>query len=425
MIKFNNKGFAISGMLYSSLILFLVLLLGVLSIMASRKIVLDKEKKEVMDELNGAGSDNPMFTIVGREMFVANTYGGTVNILEGVSAVGSDGQIIDPMDIEYTSVPAFVPNVNGNYKITYKVVDNKGKQASDTRTIVVENPSPDVFDFTNSMVEYPILETGVYSLEVWGAEGGKRDGTGVGGKGGYSYGEASLSKFDLLYVTVGGKGDAVGRGYNGGGVAGWNGYFNPVLYGFGGGGTDIRYYANSEIFNSESLNSRIIVAGGGGSVGAKIRSGGAGGGANGMNAVGGYYDLTSPLSGMGGTQTQGGSGGNNNSGIFGIGGMGIVRGGGYGGAGGGGWFGGGGTYPDSSGDDDRGGGGGSGYILTADSIADPGKPEDYSPPSKYYLTNPVPKAGNELMPDPFGTGEITGKTGHGYARIIPLKYFRN
>jgi hypothetical protein len=56
-MKLNNNGFAISGMLYASLILFLALLLGVLSIMASRKIILDKQKTEIVNKLSGV--DNP------------------------------------------------------------------------------------------------------------------------------------------------------------------------------------------------------------------------------------------------------------------------------------------------------------------------------------------------------------------------------
>ncbi len=53
----NNKGFAISGIIYSLLILFLLLLFGILSIMGARKMILDKLKNEVMEELNGENSD--------------------------------------------------------------------------------------------------------------------------------------------------------------------------------------------------------------------------------------------------------------------------------------------------------------------------------------------------------------------------------
>lgn len=44
----NNKGFAISGILYTMLLLFVIILAGVLSMMSSRKILLDKTKKDVL-----------------------------------------------------------------------------------------------------------------------------------------------------------------------------------------------------------------------------------------------------------------------------------------------------------------------------------------------------------------------------------------
>ena len=51
----NNKGFAVSGIIYSILILFLLLLFSILSIMGARKMVLDKLKNDVMNELNDNG----------------------------------------------------------------------------------------------------------------------------------------------------------------------------------------------------------------------------------------------------------------------------------------------------------------------------------------------------------------------------------
>ena len=48
----NNKGFAISGIIYSILILFLLLIFSIISIMGARKMILDKLKNDVMSELN-------------------------------------------------------------------------------------------------------------------------------------------------------------------------------------------------------------------------------------------------------------------------------------------------------------------------------------------------------------------------------------
>lgn len=47
-----KKGFAISGLVYSILILFLILIFGILGILGSRKLILDKMKNSLMGELN-------------------------------------------------------------------------------------------------------------------------------------------------------------------------------------------------------------------------------------------------------------------------------------------------------------------------------------------------------------------------------------
>ena len=50
----NNKGIAISGILYAALILFMTLMLGILVMATSRKVLLDKEKIDILKELEGS-----------------------------------------------------------------------------------------------------------------------------------------------------------------------------------------------------------------------------------------------------------------------------------------------------------------------------------------------------------------------------------
>jgi len=50
-MKLNNKGFAISGVLYSLLILFVTLFIGILTILASTKFSLDKVKNDINNKL--------------------------------------------------------------------------------------------------------------------------------------------------------------------------------------------------------------------------------------------------------------------------------------------------------------------------------------------------------------------------------------
>ena len=54
MLKLNNKGFAIASILYSIMVLFLILLLSILGMLGSRKATLDKNKKDIVNELNHA-----------------------------------------------------------------------------------------------------------------------------------------------------------------------------------------------------------------------------------------------------------------------------------------------------------------------------------------------------------------------------------
>ena len=51
-MRLNNKGLAASGIIYSILILFLILIFGILGILGSRKMILDKLKNDVLEQLN-------------------------------------------------------------------------------------------------------------------------------------------------------------------------------------------------------------------------------------------------------------------------------------------------------------------------------------------------------------------------------------
>ncbi len=256
------------------------------------------------------------------------------------------------------------------------------------------NDSQTVFeyDYTGEEQTFTAPKEGYYKLETWGAQGGDR-GNNNGGKGGYSTGIIHLEENETLSIYVGGNG-TTNNGYNGGGLL-------PGLNIYGGGATDIRIKGNS-------LYNRVIVAGGGGSVGSTSNAGGVGGGTTGGNAIGGYG-----AAGTGGTQIAPGTG--NTSGTFGQGGDGINSNGGYGGAGGGGFYGGGGSGVDSSGDDDRSGAGGSGFVWNES--ASETIPEGYLLTSDSYLTSATTISGDNDFTSPFEDEEETGHTGNGYAKI--------
>ena len=287
-----------------------------------------------------------------------------------------------------------------------------------TDTIYLSSNSDVIdFDYTGA-VQSVTLNAGTYTLECWGAQGGYRSSSSYGGAGGYSIGTLSLSSKTTLYIYVGGSGNSVtsanSSGYYPGGFNG-GGYRNT--YKGGGGATDIR-------IGTDSLYSRVIVAGGGGSDGSSSQSGGYAGGTSGARGSFGYGSY-----GYGGNQTAtysslnaiASQGTNNNSSDcaagFGFGGFGCYSSSGYGGAGGGGWYGGQGTYPDGSGDDDGGGGGGSGYVYTSSTAKN--YPNGCLLNSSYYLTDAQTIAGNQAFTSPEGTSE-TGHSGNGFCRITNM-----
>lgn len=56
-MKLNNRGFAISTLMYMILILAIILILATLSILSSRKLILDKIKVEIVESIYGVDSD--------------------------------------------------------------------------------------------------------------------------------------------------------------------------------------------------------------------------------------------------------------------------------------------------------------------------------------------------------------------------------
>lgn len=294
----------------------------------------------------------------------------------------------------------------------YKVVDQAGNERLVSFNITTGQCGYDlgdafIFSYTGSSQSFSskmgTVCSGRYKIEIWGAQGGFRYSSSYGGRGGYASATLSLNENQNLYVYVGASGN--NGGWNGGGS-------RERGYPGGGGATDVRTVDNgSDWSNTVGLNSRLLVAGGGGSDGATNKYGGYGGGLYGESAYQSYGS-----GGGGGSQTSGGYGGNNNSGTFGIGGRGLYRSSGNGGAGGGGWYGGGGVYPDGSGDDDRGGGGGSGFVLTNGAAV----PSSYLlSPDDYKLTDTILIAGNETVPT-FDGWYTTGNSGNGNAKVTYL-----
>lgn len=217
-----------------------------------------------------------------------------VNIIKGVSYIDEGATLTingEDASEQLTITGSVNTNVIGTYTITYTYEDY-----STSRTVNVLSAQEDEFEYKGHYEEYIVPATGLYKLEVWGAEGGS--GTQLGGKGGYSTGIVQLTKGTTLYVYVGGRGNNYNSadksgGFNGGGPGNGNVAGGQTGNPSGGGATDIR-------IGTDSLYSRVIVAGAGGGGGSSVL-GGYGGGTVGQDPPG--------ASAKGGTQIAGGNGG--------------------------------------------------------------------------------------------------------------------
>ena len=196
------------------------------------------------------------------------------------------------------------------------------------------------FEYTGGVQSFTVPVTGLYRLEVYGAQGGSYS-SGTGGKGGYARGYIALDKGTTIYIVVGGTGS-----YNGGGTTSGGSGSN------GGGATHIATTNRGVLKNYSNYKSEILIVAGGGGGGAYAYNepcyGGTGGG-----TTGGRATACDGSGGYGGSQTAGGAPTSSEgvAGSFGQGGSGYIAGGG------GGYYGGGSGQVYFSG-----GGGGSGYI---------------------------------------------------------------
>lgn len=271
----------------------------------------------------------------------------------------------------------------------------------------------DVFNYEYTGAAQSVaLPAGTYKFEVWGAQGGSYYAYYKGGAGGYSIGTwTTTAESTRLYIYVGGQPAtvdtekaAVPGGFNGGGD-GFNRNYRVYTYGQGGGGgTDIR-------IGYDSLYARIIVAGGGGGSASKEAF---------LTKYGGGETGGSPVDGYAGSQTSGGTQGN--QGTFGQGGSAPTTRNNYNygpGGGGGGWYGGS-AYntandsPETLRDQN---GGGSGYVWTSATASS--YPSGCLLNTTDYLTDAKTYAGNTSFPAVSGGAE-TGHAGHGYVRITVI-----
>ena len=164
---------------------------------------------------------------------------------------------------------------SGNDGWTYTATVAAGNYVSQTiqsqRTFIYKGW---VYEFTGGIQSLAITQTGSYTLEVWGAQGGNINSTWTGGLGGKMTGTITFSGSTTLYVVVGGQGAHNSNmsgavvstgGYNGGGNSMTASGYSANLHAAGGGGATHIATATGVLSSlSSSQETVLIVAGGGG-----------------------------------------------------------------------------------------------------------------------------------------------------------------
>ena len=292
--------------------------------------------------------------------------------------------------------------------------------------------------------EFNVEMSGTYKIQLWGAQGGS---IWSGGKGGYTEGNIYLTKGTQLYIYVGGTTNNTTGGYNGGGNGAVSTGDDRRTGRGGGGSTDIRLVSGSWV-DAKGINSRIMVAAGGGGDAHRYYSpdsgnyysNGYGGSAGGLKGYDGYTNgnknwHSNGQQGIGGTQSKPGYTLSVTSNIASLGIGGTTTGNGAGG--GGGYYGGG-----ASNMGGIGGAGGSSYISGHEgciAIDASGSPlvdsyttlADSVHLSGYKFTNTYMVDGNGYFWDTekrtlvnqydnTGTTTQAGQSGNGYAKITYL-----
>lgn len=392
----DSGGFAIAGVVYSILLLFIILLTSLLVMLGNRKRILDSLNAEVADNINGEIGLQIHFqykdVLVANQTKVSNF---AFNLLDGVS-VTYNGNNIDSSTITYTSSPAFNGSKNGTYEVSYSI-QYQNVTASSKRKITVADPNLYTYDFKSASQDFIAPSDGLYEIELWGAQGHSTN-SNTAGHGAYTKGEIDLKASEKLYVYVGeGLNKTLNSTTFNGGTANDGGW--P-----GGGATDVRLVSGAWN-NFNGLKSRIMVAAGSGSAnGGKSGSGGT-------------------LTGKAGGGTQGGTqiaAASPSSSHYTLSSFGISNGGCAGGNG---------YYPSGGALCVSGSGGGSSFISghagcnaitstsTSSSIVHTGKPTHYS--GKVFK-NTIMISGDDSMPNYTVTGTMVGNSGHGFAKITAL-----
>ena len=213
----NNKGFALSGIIYGVLIIFIMLVLSVMSVLVVRGNTLFKIKENALNSITDNDLDDINMSPIIADFTTFNVTSDATNYV----TLNYKLNVYSPYNYNITS------SVSGN-TITYNVYNSSLLVTTITKTLnnnaeALEND----YEYKKES-EKILLNPGLYKLEVWGASSSSL--------GSYASGYLYLEDKAIVYVNVGGKG----------------------RYGYNDGETTISYGEQSGVIISSNTGSNLI-----------------------------------------------------------------------------------------------------------------------------------------------------------------------
>ena len=190
----NNKGFAISSIMYGILIIFLILVFSTLSILVTRGNSLSKIKNNALNTIIGGTDDTVMMSDIVADFTAMNITSDAANH----TTIDYNINVYSPYGYTIES------SVSGN-TITYTA--SNGSETVDTVTKTLNtgaSPLVNEYEYKKGY-EKVLLNPGLYKLDVWGAK--------TTSNGNHASGYLYLETKKIVYIYAGGKGRS---GYNGG-----------------------------------------------------------------------------------------------------------------------------------------------------------------------------------------------------------------
>lgn len=122
-MKLNNKGFAISTMIYSIFLMFLILVASLLALLSYRKTIFDAHKNAIYEEANNLPSVIVKNVSLGYDERLDYDLTDDISLCSGCTVISIS---IDDYEIESNEYKDYLKNLTpGSYTFVYKISNSR------------------------------------------------------------------------------------------------------------------------------------------------------------------------------------------------------------------------------------------------------------------------------------------------------------